>query len=130
MFVASGVGPFSGQAVHFTRFAPEPVPYASKRYLFEADRHYQILNARLGEARYMIGDTYTIVDMAVWGWSRVAVDALFSPDAWHSYPHLRRLTDEISARPAAARALSLKERHTFKPDIDAEARRLLFRHQA
>jgi hypothetical protein len=39
MFIATGVGPFSGQAVHFTRFAPEKVPYAVERYLFEAERH-------------------------------------------------------------------------------------------
>src|SRR5215207_4588506 len=36
MFVATGVGPFSGQAVHFRHFAPEKVPYAQERYLFEA----------------------------------------------------------------------------------------------
>lgn len=129
MFVASGVGPFSGQAVHFTKFAPEPVPYASKRYLFEADRHYKILNARLEGRRYMLGDTYTIVDMAVWGWSRVGVDFLLGQDAWRNYPNLKRLTDEINARPAAERALSLRNRHAFKADYDAEARRILFAHQ-
>ena len=37
MFVASGVGPFSGQAVHFRHFAPEPKDYAVGRYLFEAE---------------------------------------------------------------------------------------------
>lgn len=129
MFVASGVGPFSGQAVHFTKFAPEPVPYASKRYLFEADRHYRILDARLEKSHYMLGDTYTIVDMAMWGWARAGVSFLFGEDAWSKYPNLQRLTNEISARPAAIRAMSLKDRHTFKADFDAEARKLLFRHQ-
>jgi len=47
MFVATGVGPFSGQAVHFKHMAPERVPYATQRYLFEADRHYTILNDHL-----------------------------------------------------------------------------------
>src|SRR5580692_11946941 len=46
MFVASGIGPYSGQAVHFTRFAPEPKEYAVNRYVFEAKRHYGIVDAR------------------------------------------------------------------------------------
>jgi GSH-dependent disulfide-bond oxidoreductase len=129
MFVASGVGPFSGQAVHFTKFAPEPVPYASKRYLFEADRHYRILDARLQNNHYMLGDTYTIADMAMWGWARAGVGFLFGEEAWKNYPNLRRLTEEISARPAAQRAVSLKDRHTFKANFDDAARKLLFRHQ-
>ena len=70
MLVASGVGPFSGQAVHFKDHAPAPQPYALNRYMFEAKRHYSILNKRLGEHRYMLGHKYTIVDMSVWGWAR------------------------------------------------------------
>jgi GSH-dependent disulfide-bond oxidoreductase len=34
MFAATGLGPYSGQAVHFKHFAPEPIPYALNRYLF------------------------------------------------------------------------------------------------
>jgi len=49
MFVATGVGPFSGQAVHFKHFAPERVPYAANRYMYEVKRHYGILEARLGD---------------------------------------------------------------------------------
>ena len=40
MFVATGVGPFSGQAVHFKHFAPEKVAYAHNRYQYEAERHF------------------------------------------------------------------------------------------
>jgi GST-like protein len=68
MFVASGIGPYSGQAVHFRHFAPEPKDYALKRYAFEADRHWSILEQRLSGRRFMLGETYTILDMAVWGW--------------------------------------------------------------
>jgi GST-like protein len=45
-------------------------------------------------------------------------------------PHLKRLFDEISARPAAARAEALKDRHAFKMEMDDEARRNKFRHIA
>ena len=53
MFVASGVGPFFGQAVHFKHFAPEKVDYAHTRYQYEAQRHAGILNDRLAERKYM-----------------------------------------------------------------------------
>ena len=55
--------PIRGQAVHFKHFAPEKVDYSHNRYQFEAQRHYTILNDHLA-GRYMVGDTYTIVDMA------------------------------------------------------------------
>ncbi len=42
MFVASGVGPYSGQSVHFRNYAPEKLPYAINRYAFEAQRHFGI----------------------------------------------------------------------------------------
>src|ERR1700742_3169686 len=44
MFVASGVGPFAGQSVHFRNFAPEKIAYAMNRYAFEAQRHFGLLN--------------------------------------------------------------------------------------
>ena len=71
MFVASGVGPYAGQSVHFRVYAPEKLEYAINRYAFEAQRHFGILDARLAKQKYMLGDTYTIVDMDVWGWSRL-----------------------------------------------------------
>jgi GSH-dependent disulfide-bond oxidoreductase len=59
MFVASGIGPFTGQCVHFKHYAPEQVPYAIKRYEFEAWRHWKILDAHLAGKAWMLGDTYT-----------------------------------------------------------------------
>lgn len=129
MFVASGVGPYSGQAVHFRHFAPEPKDYAANRYAFEAKRHFGILDARLAQNRYMLGDAYTIVDMAVWGWARM-VPFVIGDDAWAALPNLKRLLDEISARPAAERAVAIKDRHAFKTEFDDEARQHMFRHTA
>ena len=125
MFVATGIGPYSGQAVHFKHFAPEKLAYAINRYGREAERHYGLLDARLADRRYMVGDTYTIVDMAVWGWGRV-VPFVLGEDAWTRMPNLKRLFDEISARPAAVRANALKEKHAFKTEMDDDARRHLF----
>jgi GST-like protein len=129
MFVATGVGPFSGQAVHFRHFAPEKVPYAHNRYQFEADRHYAILNDRLAKRRYMVGDAYSIVDMDAWGWARM-VPFILGEEAWGRYPNLKRLVDEIGARPGAARAVAVKDKFKFKTEMDDEARRNMFRHLA
>ena len=127
MFVASGVGPFSGQAVHFRHHATEKVPYAHNRYQFEAQRHYGILNDRLAKHKYMVGDTYTIVDMDVWGWARM-VPFIMGDDAWAKLPNVKRLVDEINARPAAAKANGLKDKFKFKAEMDDEARANMFRH--
>lgn len=125
MFVASGVGPYSGQAVHFQHFAPDKLPYAIQRYRFEAGRHYGILDQRLGAMQYVLGDTYTIVDMAVWGWARM-IPFILGDDAFLELPNLQRLVAEISARPAAKRAESLKDKHSFKTDMDEDAKRNMF----
>jgi GST-like protein len=127
MFVATGVGPFSGQGVHFRHFAPERVTYAHDRYQYEATRHYGILEARLSNTRYLVADQYSIVDMDAWGWARM-VPYIMGEGAWERYPNLKRLVDEISARPAAMRAVALKDRHAFKTEMDDEARRHMFKH--
>ena len=131
MFVASGVGPYSGQSVHFRHFAPDPKDYAVKRYLYEAKRHWGILNDRLASQEWVLGDQYTIVDMAVWGWGRMVPFVIGeSPKdvaVWEQFPHLKRLMDAVSARPAAARAEAIRDRHTFKAEMDDEARRAMFK---
>jgi GST-like protein len=127
MFVASGVGPYAGQSVHFRNYAPEKLEYAINRYAFEAQRHFGILDARLARQKYMIGDTYTIVDMDVWGWARL-MPAVLGEAAWAKFPNLKRLVDEIGARPAAKVAAALKDRHAFKTEMDDEARKAMFRH--
>ena len=125
MFVATGIGPYSGQAVHFKHFAPEPKAYAVNRYVFEAERHFAILEEQLGKHRYMLGDNYTLVDMAVWGWAR-AVPFVLGADAWATLPNLKRLLDEINARPAAQRAEALKIQFEFKTEMDDAARASMF----
>ena len=127
MFVATGLGPYCGQAVHFKHFAPKELEYANNRYQFEANRHYNILDDHLAKSRYMVGDTYTIVDMAFWGWARLGAFVL-SEEGIAKYKNVKRLVDEITARPAAARAIALKDKFTFKADMDDEARNHMFGH--
>jgi GST-like protein len=125
MFVASGIGPYSGQAVHFRHHAPEKLDYAVNRYLYEAKRHWGIIETHLADRPFMLGDTYTIIDMAVWGWARM-LPYVIGDDAWTKHPHLKRWFDAISARPAAVRANALKDRHAFKAEMDDAARAFMF----
>jgi GST-like protein len=127
MFVASGIGPYAGQSVHFKHFAPEKIDYAINRYDFEGERHFRVADERLKDRRYMLGDAYSIVDMALWGWARM-LPRVLAADSWSKFPNLKRLMDEIDARPAAARAVALKDRHAFKVDMDEQARKVMFRH--
>jgi GST-like protein len=72
----------------------------------------------------MAGDTYTVVDMALWGWARLVPNIL--GDYAAKLVNVKRLVDEISARPAAQKAIALKDRHAFKTENDEEAKRSMF----
>ena len=126
MFIASGVGPFSGQSVHFRHAAPKPQNYALNRYDFEANRHWTIVENHLKTHHYFLGDAYSIVDMAFWGWARMIPYVLGLDDAWAQFPHIKRLLDEINSRKAAQKAEGLKTRHAFKAELDEEAKDFLF----
>ena len=127
MFVATGIGPYSGQAVHFQHHASEKIPYAINRYVFEAERHYNILDDQLSKAQYMLGEQYSIVDMCVWGWARM-LPLVLGEGELEKRSNLKRLVDEINARPAAERALTIKDRHghVFKTEMDAQALKFMF----
>jgi len=129
MFIATGIGPYSGQAVHFKHFAPEPKDYAVNRYVFEAERHFGILDKHMEGRTWMVGESYSIVDMAFWGWARV-VPFVLGAEAWASYPNLKRLFDAINDRPAAATTSALREKYTFKTEMDDAARKIMFPQNA
>lgn len=127
LFIASGLGPFSGQAVHFQYAAPDGLGYAVNRYRREVERHYQVLDTHLAGRDWIVGDDYSIADMSAWGWlgraSRVLKGA---EDPFAAYPNLRRLMAAIDARPAAVRARTVGANHTFKTVNDEETKRALF----
>ena len=125
MFVASGVGPYSGQAVHFRHFAKDRNAYAFDRYRFEAQRHWQIVEDRLSARPWMLGETYTIVDMAVWGWAD-RIPFMLGDGAMADYPNIAWLQSAIDTRPAADRAEALPKTHAFKQEMDDEAIRNLY----
>ena len=128
MFVATGIGPYSGQPSTSSILRQDQNhDYSHNRYQFEAHRHYAVLNDHLAGRSYMVGDTYTIVDMALWGWARMAAFVM-GEEAVAKYPNVKRLVDEISAHPAAAKAIALKDNFKFKAEMDDEARGNMFKH--
>ena len=76
--------------------------------------------------------SYTHLDVykrQIWGWATRLSFAV--GEAWpEMFPHVKRHLDEISARPAAQRAVALKDQFAFKTDFDAEARKFLFPQNA
>jgi GST-like protein len=125
MFVATGLGPYSGQSVHFRRAAPEQIPYAQNRYLREAERHYQVLDTHLKDRTFMVGNDYTIVDIAAWGWIDRA-NFVLGEGRLGEFPNISKWFAGIDARPAVARARAISKDLTFKREMDDEARRNLF----
>jgi len=104
MFQMGAVGPFFGQVHHFLRAAKVEVPYAIERYVKEKDRVYGVLDRRLGEARYLAGDEYTIADVATYPW--------VARHEWHKtdltlVPNVRRWFDAIGSRPAVQRGMAV-----------------------
>ncbi|MFM0339826.1 glutathione S-transferase family protein [Paraburkholderia fungorum] len=127
MFVATGVGPFSGQAVHFQYAAPEGLDYAVNRYRREVERHYRVLDRHLAGRDYFIGAEYTIVDISAWGWLDRAARVLKGEDSpLAAFPNLKDWFERIDARPAVARARAVGEDHAFKRVNDEETKRALF----
>ncbi len=127
MFVATGIGPYSGQAVHFQRMAPEQIPYAIQRYRYEAKRHYGVLDEHLAQRTYMVGEDYSIVDMAAWGWIDRA-EVVLGAGELEKFANLHRWFQAIDARPAVERARLVGKDCTFKTTFDEETKQNFFRH--
>jgi GSH-dependent disulfide-bond oxidoreductase len=125
MFLATGLAPFSGQSVHFRHAAPEQVPYAINRYLFEAKRHYQVLEIHMQGREYIVGDEFSIADISAWGWIDKAAVVL-GEEGLASYPNIKRWFESINARPAVERARNTAKDLVFKSDFDDEAARALY----
>ncbi len=126
-FIASGLGPFSGQAVHFQHATPEKIPYAINRYRREIERHYRVLDKHMARRDFILGSEYSIADMSAWGWLARAGRVLPGEgETLDLFPNLKRLVEKVEARPAAARAKAVGQDHAFKKDLDEETKRAMF----
>jgi GSH-dependent disulfide-bond oxidoreductase len=126
-FIASGLGPFSGQAVHFQRAAPEKIPYAVNRYRREVERHYRVLDRHLAGREYILGADYSIADMSAWGWlMRASIALPGEDDPLAAFANVKRLVQAVDGRPATARAKTIGKDHPFKREMDEDAKRAMF----
>ena len=103
MIQLTGIGPMFGQWTHFKMFAPKTGnEYSVSRYTSELKRLYAVLERRLGQAKFLGGDEYSIADVATFPWTR-------NHDAhgvkWEDNPNLARWFNTIAERPAVRRAL-------------------------
>jgi GST-like protein len=126
MFIATGLGPFCGQAAHFQHGAPDRLPYAINRFRREVERHYSVLDTHLSYRDFLVGNSYSIADMSVWGWLDKAPRVMDCADPLADYPNLKRLFQCVDAREAAIRARALGSGFSFKHGLDDESRRALF----
>jgi GST-like protein len=127
-----GAAPFVGGGFgHFYVYAPIKIEYAINRYAMETKRHLHLLDVHLADKEYMIGDEYTIADMAIWTWYGSIMTMAYGAQEFlsvHEYANLKRWVDQIGAREAVKRGrrvntafgpeeLHLPERHDAS-DID------------
>ncbi|WP_250655362.1 glutathione S-transferase family protein [Alkalimarinus coralli] len=111
MFQMGGVGPMMGQANVFYRYFPEKIQPAIDRYQHEVRRLFTVLDNRLADHEYLAGD-YSIADMANWAWVRTYK---WSGVDIGGLDNLSRWVEQVSARPAAAKGISIPQR----PDPEA-----------
>jgi GSH-dependent disulfide-bond oxidoreductase len=123
-----GLGPMAGQAHHFRLYAPERIPYATERYVKETSRLYAVLDRRLADREFVVGD-YSIADMACYPWvERHERQSLRLED----FPNLERWFRAIAARPAVVRAYALVQTIQTRGNspFTEEERRVLFGQDA
>jgi GST-like protein len=121
MFQMAGVGPMFGQAGHFTRYAPEKIPYAIERYTNESRRLCGVLDKRLAD-REFIADQYSIADMATFPWVHAISERLDVAEM----PHLGAWMERLRARPAVRRGLDVMKDIRRPTEMSDEARSILF----
>ena len=111
MFQMGGIGPMFGQVGFFHKFAGKD--YADKRprdrYVAESARLLGVLDGRLRGRRWVMGDDYTIADIAIFPWVRNLVGFYEAGElvGFERFTQVRRVLDAFVARPAVRRGLSI-----------------------
>jgi GSH-dependent disulfide-bond oxidoreductase len=114
MFQVGGIGPMFGQVGFFHKFAGRD--YEDKRprdrYVAESQRLLDVLDARLEGRAWLMGDAYTIADMAVFPWVRNLIGFYGAGELVRigEYPQVTRALAAFVARPAVARGLTIPQR--------------------
>jgi len=114
MWQMGGVGPMFGQLGFFHKFAGKD--YEDKRprdrYVAESKRLLGVLNQRLDNRAWIMGDQYTIADIAVFPWVRNLVGFYEAGDlvGINDFPNVQRALAAFVARPAVVKGLAIPAR--------------------
>ncbi len=114
MFQMGGVGPMFGQLGFFHKFAGKD--YEDKRprerYVNESKRLLGVLNQRMVGRQWIMGDTYTIADIAIWPWVRNLVGFYEAGElvGFDTFPEVQRVLAAFVARPAVEKGLNVPPR--------------------
>ncbi|MES2413442.1 MAG: glutathione binding-like protein [Pseudomonadota bacterium] len=114
MFQMGGIGPMFGQLGFFNKFAGKD--YEDKRprdrYVAESKRLLGVLNERLSNRDWIVGDDYSIADIATFPWIRNLVGFYEAGDlvGMDSFPHVTRALNAFVARPAVTKGLNIPPR--------------------
>src|SRR6202140_3884843 len=110
-FQMGGIGPMFGQLGFFHKFAGKD--YEDKRprhrYVAEARRLLAVLESRLAGRNWIMGDAYTIADMAILPWVRNLIGFYEAGElvGITDFPHVTRALDGFLARPAVVRGVAI-----------------------
>ncbi len=122
-----GLGPMAGQNHHFSNYAEEKLPYAIDRYVNETNRLYGVLDHRLEGREYIIGDDYSIADIASYPWVVSWKSQHMNLD---DFPNVKRWFTAIRNRPATVSAYIQAKPYSNRPVITEESRKILFGQSA
>ncbi len=108
-FQVGGVGPMFGQFGHFHKVAKVEDPYSYERYRQETRRLLGVLEQRLGERDYLLGDAYSIADIATWPWVRTLGDYYDAGEilGLSDYPRVGAWLGRCAGRPASRKAIAI-----------------------
>ena len=109
----AGVGPMQGQANHFSRYAPEHIPYGINRYVNETRRLYSVLDKHLASSKsgYLVGGHVSIADISHWGWVAAAGWAGVGIE---EFPHLKAWEERMAQREGVEKGRHVPSRHNIK----------------
>jgi GST-like protein len=114
MFQMGGIGPMFGQVGFFTIFAGKDIEdqRPRERYVLEARRLLGVLNQRLEHRAWVMGDAYTIADIAIFRWVRKLIERYHAGDlvGMQDFTHVTRALAAFVARPAVQRGLTVPQR--------------------
>jgi len=127
MWQMAGLGPMCGQAHHFRQYAPEPIPYAIKRYTDEVNRLYGVMNVRLQDREFLAGE-YSIADIAAWCWVK---PWKLQGQELDEFPRLKRWFEAIGGRPRVRSGWKVgREWLDRGPVVTEESKSVLFGQRA